>query len=620
MHRFLVVVFKLLIDVHYLARLLGAKSILAGAVLSMLLVPVSTKLSRRYRAERSQSTKAHSAVSKLVSEALQSLRHIRLSSMEDTWQARLGAARDRELDQMWRTGIAMSQFGLAMNLGPVLLVSIALSMYAQETGHLSSSIAFLGLNLFDSIHAVFKELPSRFAEARVSWASCELLHRYLSERERGRAAVSSNRLCLENAVLGWQEANSSQNLQDDFTLSNVNVAFPPQALGIVTGSTGSGKSLLLAALLEEANFRAGRLLRPSNCPTSAKEELSIVAGSTALVSQPPWIENCTILDNILFGNSYNEARYKGVLDACALSQDLLALPSGDQTIAGLNGAFLSGGQKWRVALARAFYSTAEILILDDVLSAVDAKVAKNICERGLMGALARERTIIMATHKPDGNLATAKYHVTIENGRVDARALSSTACDVKTSEQESPQEPILESAPNLEKEPENPEHPEKKSAKLAAMSTRQILSAYMWASGGMHCLVIGALVTLLSRAVTHSSSWWLTQWTVQDKSSANYSVSYNMAVYLALSLATVIGLEVKSLVLLSMSLGASRSLFQKLVQSVLFAPLSWIDNMPLGEMIQVLETDIYTMDNKTTQSLHNLLGNLMNLVIILISR
>lgn len=620
MHRFLVVIFKLLIDVQYLARLLGAKSILAGAVVSMLLVPVSTRLSRRYRAERSKSTKAHSAVSKLVSEALQGLRHIRLSSMEGVWQARLGTVRDRELEQMWRTGIAMSQFSLAINLGPVLLISVALSMYAYETGHLSSSLAFLGLNLFDSIHAVFQELPSRFAEARVSWSSCELLHRYLSEPEREKIAVSSDRLSLENAVLGWQQANFKQNLQDDFTLSSVSVAFPPKSLSIVTGSTGSGKSLFLSALLGEANLRAGQLLHPLSCPASTKEELSIIGGSTAFVSQPPWIENSSILDNILFGNFYDEARYKAVLDACALNQDISVLPSGDQTIAGLNGAFLSGGQKWRVALARAFYSTAEILILDDVLTAVDAQVAKNICSRGIMGELARGRTIIMATHKPDGSLTTAKYHVTIENGRVEARALSDTAWDIKTLGQALPQDPLFESAPNLGKEPEKPEHPKKKSATLAAMSTRQILSAYMWASGGVHCLVVAALVTLLSRAVTHSSSWWLTQWTVQDKSGTDYSVTYNVAIYFALSLATVIALEVKSLVLLTMSIGASRSLFQKLVQSVLYAPLSWIDSMPLGEMIQVLETDIYTMDNKTTQSLHNLLGNLMNLVIILISR
>ncbi|EGX88534.1 ABC bile acid transporter, putative [Cordyceps militaris CM01] len=621
-HHFLVAIFKLCLDVHYLSRLLGTKSILAGTIVSMLLVPLSAKLSQRYRAARAKRTKAHSAVSNLVSEALQSLRHIRLASMEGVWQDRLGAVRDQELDQMWSAGIAMSLLSLAVNLGPVLLVCIALSMYAYGAGHLSPSIAFLALNLFDNLQSAFQELPSRFAEARVSWSSCRLLHQYLSEPERERPAVSSEGLGLENAFLRWHAKSSDPNLQDEFTLSGVNVAFPPAALSIVTGSTGSGKSLLLSALLEEANIGEGRLLRPpvhSVRPESSHEKVRIKVGSTALVSQPPWIENCSILDNILFGNVYDDERYKATLDACALDHDLSVLPGGDQTIAGLNGAFLSGGQKWRVALARAFYSTAEILILDDVLSAVDAHVAQRLCERGLMGELARGRTVILATHSPNAFLDTAKYHVTVENNRAIGKAISRTAVlERKNLEPAQAGEGYPDPILNLDKESEKPENP-KSSASLPTMRTGQILSAYIWASGGVWSLVMGVLLTLLSRAVTHSSSWWLSRWTVQDKTSADHSVVHNIKIYFALSLSTVIGLELISLILLGMSLTASRSLFRRLVRSVLYAPLTWIDSMPLGEMIQVLETDIYTLDNKTTQSLHNLLGSLANLVFILTS-
>ncbi len=610
---------KLLTDVYYLARLLGMRSILAGAAASLLLVPFSIRLSRNYRTKRAKRMNAHSALSKLVSESLHGLRHIRLSSMEDIWKGRLSEIRDRELDQMWSTGIAMSLLSLAINLSPVLLVSTALFVYVYQTGHLNSSLAFLALNLFDSLHIAFQELPSRFAEARISWSSCKLIQRFLNEPDRKRSAISSDGLRLENADLSWHAEGSNPNTKSDVTLSNVNIAFPPDVLTIVVGGTGSGKSLLLAAMLEEASIRSGRLLRPLKRTTASKSKFQIIAGSTALVSQPPWIENRTIYENIIFGSIYDEARYKEVLDACVLNQDLSALPKGDQTIAGLNGAVLSGGQKWRVALARAFYSSAEILFLDDVLSAVDTRVAKKISEQLIMGDLAKERTIILVTHNSETSLTTAKYRVIVENGKVNGKFLSHTISKSRSG----PflvLKPLPESISDVENESGQYETPQRTRAGLVAMNTKQILSAYVWASGGILSLAIGVLLTFLSRVITHSSSWWLSRWTTQDQTSADYSVAYSMKIYFALSLCTVAGLEVKSLVLLNMSLGASRSLFQRLVQSVLYAPLPWIDSMSLGEMVQILETDIYTMDNKTTQSLHNLLGSLMNLVIILSSR
>lgn len=618
-HHFLGVISKLLIDVHYLARLLGMKSILAGAASSLLLVPFSTRLSRNYRTKRAKRMQAHSALSNLVSEALQDLRHIRLSSMEDIWKRRLGEMRDRELDQMWNTGVAMSLLSFAINLSPVLLVSTALSVHVYQTGHLNSSLAFLALNLFDGLHIAFQELPSRFAEARISWSSCKLLQRFLNEPDQKKSAIPSDKLRLENADLSWHAQSSNPHTQSVVALSGVNVDFPRGALSIITGGTGSGKSLLLAAILEEASIRCGRLLRPPPRTTASKSKFQIIPGSMALVSQPPWIENRTIYENIIFGSVYDETRYKEVLDACALNQDLSTLPKGDQTIAGLNGAILSGGQKWRVALARAFYSSAEILLLDDVLSAVDTRVAKKISEQMLNSGLAKERTIILVTHNSESSLTTAKYHVIVDSGKVSGKILPQTISKSQSGHT-LPSRSSPESISDVEKKSERSERPQKKRTSLVAMSTMQILSAYILASGGILSLAIGVLVTFLSRAITHSSSWWLSRWTMQDQTGADYSVAYSMKIYFALSLCTVAGLEVKSLVLLNISLDASRSLFQKLVRSVLYAPLSWIDSMSLGEMVQVLESDIYTMDNKTTQSLHNLLGNLMNLVIILSSR
>lgn len=611
------IAFKLILDLSYLAQLLGMRSVLVGTVASLLLTPFSTILLKRHRKERSKRAKAHSFMSNLTSEALQSLRHIRLSSVEQAWQRRLASAREQELKQMWHTGVAMAMLSLVLNLSPVLLASLSLSTHAYETGKLDSSVAFLSLNLFSSLHAAFKELPTRLTEARVSWSSYERLQRYFQESEREISAQPSDALQLRNADLHWDRPIGDSDRPMSFTLRNVNLDFPRGSLSIITGSTGSGKSLLMAGLLDEADISTGDLLRPATQSVSSDEQHA-APGSTAIVSQPPWIENCTVLDNILFGSHYNASRYGKVLQACALDKDLAVLPLGDQTVAGLNGAFLSGGQKWRVALARAFYSDAKMVILDDVLSAVDTHVASHICEQALTGGLATGRTVILVTHSPGACLLAAKYHVTVENGTASGQILDPIFDDTPKVGRQREKE---ETGANPDELPALAETPTLKRGKLASMSGRDVFLAYIWASGGFRPLVAGILVTLFARVVANSGSWWLARWTARGElDEADSAIAANIGIYLVLSLSSTFIVEARSLILQSMSLDASRSLFQKLFTSVLFAPISWIDSMPLGEMIQTLETDMYSMDNKTTQTIHNLLGSVIHLVFILITR
>ncbi|OAA54928.1 ABC transporter-like protein [Cordyceps fumosorosea ARSEF 2679] len=166
-------------------------------------------------------------------------------------------------------------------------------------------------------------------------------------------------------------------------------------------------------MLDEASITSGRLGRPS---VGEAVQDGLVPGSTAYVAQPPWTDNCSIRDNIVFGFSFEQERYEGVLKACALNQDFEFLADGDATIAGAGGSSLSGGQKWRVALARALYSLGEIVILEDVLGAVDTPIASWICSHALTGDVAAGRTVILATHRPEFCIEAARYVVTVENG------------------------------------------------------------------------------------------------------------------------------------------------------------------------------------------------------------
>lgn len=157
-----------------------------------------------------------------------------------------------------------------------------------------------------------------------------------------------------------------------FRLKHLDLRFHIDGLNIVVGPVGSGKSSLLFALLGEMNLLTGKCFIPSpivrNADVDPGRELT---DTVSFCAQTPWLLNDSIRNNILFGAPYNANRYRHVLYACALIPDLTVLEAGDKTEVGEKGTVLSGGQKARISLARAVYSSAKVLLLDDILSAVE---------------------------------------------------------------------------------------------------------------------------------------------------------------------------------------------------------------------------------------------------------
>lgn len=184
--------------------------------------------------------------------------------------------------------------------------------------------------------------------------------------------------------------SSSKPLDDEETLhsdafpglNDIDLEIKKGELVVVTGLIGSGKSSLLNAL-------SGFMKRTKGTVS--------VNGSLILCGQP-WIQNSTVKDNILFGSDFDEKKYADVIYACSLESDLSILPAGDRTEIGERGITLSGGQKARINLARAVYFDKEVILMDDVLSAVDARVGKHIMENCIMGLL-KEKTRVLATHQ-----------------------------------------------------------------------------------------------------------------------------------------------------------------------------------------------------------------------------
>ncbi|KAL7790293.1 ABC transporter [Trichoderma ceciliae] len=625
-HYFLIASFKLLFDAVYLSQNLGVMSILTGTASAVVLVPLSARLSKRQRYQQRELSKSHTSLSNLISEALQGLHQIRLSSMERVWQRRIVDAREQELRRIWKSEITLAFLTLAANLGPILLASIALSVYSFQVGHLSPSIAFASLNFFNNLHEAFCQLPLKAAAMQESWISLQRIQQYLNLPEQKSSAMASGSIDFEDATLAWaRNSNAELSEATGFNLRDVNLAFPKGKLSIITGKTGSGKSLLIASMLEEAVVQSGRLGKPMP-PISEEEDISpggMWTERVALVSQPPWIENCTIRDNIVFGYAFNAEKYRKVLQSCALDQDLNRLSDGDMTKAGVNGAVLSGGQKWRVALARALYSPAQVLILEDVLSAVDAPVAQWIYKHALTGELAEGRTRILVTHHPELCLAAASYVVSVENGTATGNNKAEThKLHVLASTKPSSNIEITDEAPQTLETSQNKliasSSAQEKPEQTVYRTKWRLLLEYIWAAGGIRCCILCVLMAIVYQASSASHTWWLTRWTTQQDGEETNMV-FNIIVYLVLSLGNGAVLVIQSLVFSRIGLAASRTLFQQMVNRVLAAPLAWIDSTPMSRVLHSLGGDIYQIDHRTTQVVIGLLSTAVHLLLILIT-
>ncbi|KAJ2100233.1 Canalicular multispecific organic anion transporter 1, partial [Coemansia sp. S100] len=197
-----------------------------------------------------------------------------------------------------------------------------------------------------------------------------IAHKKLGELE----AVSS--IQLDNCSFRWEK---KANLLNQVTLNATG-----DDLVAVVGKTGSGKSSLLLAMCGELEITNGS---------------GTIVGRIGYMEQSPWIMNDTMRANILFCRDFDEEYYWKVIHACALTRDLESWPDGDLTIIGERGINISGGQRARLALARTVYSQADVYILDDPLSAVDAHVKRHILDNVILSSgLLGNKLRIVTTH------------------------------------------------------------------------------------------------------------------------------------------------------------------------------------------------------------------------------
>lgn len=392
-------------------------------------LPINIFFSKRYSRAQDSLMKVRDTKMGVVTEALQGIRQIKFSALEKQWQAKLGKVRGRELKQQWNVFVSETFLLACWIASPIMLTATSLAVYSVLHGELTPSIAFTALGVFSQLEITLSVIPELSTDLIDAWVSIERIEKYLGAPEIIPNTTESHSVSIENASIAWPSDEEKEDGDDRYVLRDINLSFPEKELSVISGKTGTGKSLLLAAILGEVDILSGQINVPRSPPLTERfdhkaiKDNWILPSSIAFVAQIPWIENASIKDNILFGLPLDEHRYKKVIDVCALRKDLDMLTDGESTEIGANGINLSGGQRWRVTFARALYSRAGILVLDDIFSAVDAHVGRFIFEKGLTGELGVGRTRILVTHHVALCKPRTKYIVELGDGTIEHAGL-----------------------------------------------------------------------------------------------------------------------------------------------------------------------------------------------------
>jgi ABC-type multidrug transport system fused ATPase/permease subunit len=541
---------------------------------------------------------------KKITELFKAISIVKLNAWEDPFREQIRVARAVEMNDLWRRRILVA-WSIALLWGmPVFINIVTFGVFTTVVKReLTPAIVFTSIALFQLIQGPLRQITQVVPMLVQSKVGVQHVAAFLEMPELDSSAVSTTQdgiaatysrddvvLAIEDGEFAWDDTASS-------VLRGVNLQIKRGDFYVVHGAVGCGKSSLCAVLLGEMVKRKGSVY---------------MGGSVAYCSQQPWIQNMTVRENILFGLPYDHIKYERVLDACALVADLASLPAGDRTEIGERGVNVSGGQKARIALARACYSDASIFILDAPLSAVDAIVQNAIFQKCLLGLL-RHKTVVLVTHNPEIIASAYITHaITIdENGRlVETHRVQERAMLSETS--------VVPSMALTAVKHEEARHDH--SGKLINEEQRfegrvshHVFSAYYRAVGGLAVVLAFVVSQLVWQSLQIASDFWLSAW-AGDKPTEPPTTAYRLSVYAALGLASAAMVLVRMLMVTVYGLRAARNLFDWMTDSLLHAPLRFFDTNPIGRILTRYAGDVSLVDMNLPQKFGRLAQSLFTVV------
>ncbi|XP_075643517.1 putative ABC transporter C family member 15 isoform X2 [Castanea sativa] len=378
---------------------LGSFAALAATLVVMGCNIPLTRVQKRYQ---SKIMEAKDNRMKSTSEVLRNMKALKLQAWDSEFLQRLECLRKVEYGWLWKS-LRLSALSAFIFWGSPAFISVVTFGACMLMGiELTAGRVLSALATFRMLQDPIFNLPDLLSVIAQAKVSADRISSYLQQDEIQKDAIeyvpkdqTEYGIEIDSGRFSWDLESRNP------TLEGIQLKVKRGMKVAICGTVGSGKSSLLSCVLGEIQKLSGTVK---------------ISGTKAYVSQSPWILTGNIRENILFGNQYDSAKYNRTVKACALTKDFELFSCGDLTEIGERGINMSGGQKQRIQIARAAYQDADIYLLDDPFSAVDAHTGTQLFEECLMGIL-KEKTILFVTHQVEF-LPAADLILVMQNGRI----------------------------------------------------------------------------------------------------------------------------------------------------------------------------------------------------------
>ncbi|XP_033761065.1 multidrug resistance-associated protein 4-like isoform X1 [Pecten maximus] len=612
-------------------------STLAGFVVLLLLVPVQSWMGKLFSKLRHKTAIHTDERVKVMNEIITGMRVIKMYCWEKPFGELVSKLRNYEIHK-----VKKSNFTRGLIVGPFFvsakfIVFLTFVSYVLTGGMMTSEKAFVTMSLYQAIRlttVLFIPLAVQFSsETKVTIRRLKkflLLDELTPEKPvMGiRPQIRDCMVKIDNVTAKWDEKIEQP------TLKNISVEVGHGKLLAVIGPVGAGKSSLLMSVLKEIPLSEGKVT---------------VKGRIAYVSQQAWVFSASLRQNIVFGNAFDSKKYNRVLKACALHKDMDMMPQGDSTLIGDRGVSLSGGQRARVSLARALYMDADIYLLDDPLSAVDAAVSRHLFENVIQGVL-KSKPVILVTHQlqflaeadevlilKDGDCLGKGTFEEMASSGVDFSSLLKTEKDEEEDQEEeqrilqrldshvsrSPGPSDVGSTFSLasigtEFQPEPVQLPEEEERKGGTIGWK-VYYNYFKAGSGIISFTILVLLNLLAQTAYVMSDWWLSIWSNQEENRhymiqqdqalrdlghniTNITIPYvdthqNIYIFSGIIGAVFLFGILRALMFFKVAVDASMNLHNGMFNRLLRVPIMFFDTNPVGRILNRFSKDTGHMDD-----------------------
>lgn len=602
-------------------------------ILILFFVPLQLWLSKRFALMRSKIASITDKRVTLVSQAVSGVRVMKMQGWEDNFEGRIASIRKKECEQIEKVNGYRALNEAIFFVSNVATSVIIFLIHVGSGGVLTPRNVFTTMVLVNVAQMeITKHLSLAVMGASECWVSVSRIQRFIETPELAtmedefipeagdeRALIVKDVMChwSSSAVPSPEGSSNAEGGAEDFAglivaLNGVDIEFQMGQLTCIIGAVGSGKSAFISMLAGELPLSKGALKRR--------------AGSTiAYAPQDPWIMDGTVKENILLGLPYEAEFYNEVINACGLNVDLAQLRYGEETIVGDRGVQLSGGQRARIALARAFYRNTDIILLDDPLSAVDSRVGRLLFYSAILDlGLNKGKCVVLVTHQhqfiaesrcvimSDGKIVcVGTYQECVDasggtlsfamqnNSSNDLAKLASAPQDQGEEKRdddaaaELTKNPPLEDENSLSANKDKDDH--KETSQVGEVKLDTFLNYLKAMPGGLYTSFFVLILFIVTQGSVLACIAAVGRWS--EAPPENQASSQFIGIVVGLVSAVTFFAIVRAFMSFHLCIQASKRLHDDMTRSVLRAKIEFFDTNPLGRILNRFSGDVGSNDD-----------------------